>query len=231
MRKYFLSLALLATTVSFAQRPQNPTPSPTPGTPGTGAPTLTGIPGFGGGAAPRTAPRPYKEVITEKAVTKKGLFTVHKVDDKYYFEIADSILGREILSVVRFIKVPAGAGYGGSMANGRGQMISFEKGPSNTIFLRTVTLVNTADKDQDINKAVDLSNLNAIANAFPIAAFNKDSSGVIIDVTDFFKGDNQAVSISPNTKRGLNLGMLAADRSFITKISTFPINTEIKSVK
>ncbi|HQR92204.1 MAG: zinc-dependent metalloprotease [Bacteroidetes bacterium 24-39-8] len=230
MRRYFLSLALLATTVSFAQRPQNPTPSPAPGTPGTGAPAITGIPGFGG-AAPRTAPRPYNDVITGKAITKKGLFTVHKIDEKYYFEIADSILGREILSVVRFVKVPAGAGYGGSMANGRGQMIRFEKGPSNTIFLRTVTLVNTSDKDQDINKAVDLSNLNAIANAFPIAAFSKDSSGVVIDVTDFFKGDNQAVSISPSTKRGLNLGILSADRSFINKISTYPINTEIKSVK
>ncbi len=226
---------VLAVGLFAQQRPQNPTPqgpttpAPTTQTPVNGATPPAGFGNFG--AAQRQGPRAYKDVITDKAVSKKGLFTVHKVDEKYYFEIADSIFGREILSVVRFIKVPAGAGYGGSMANGRGQMISFEKGPSNTIFLRTVTLVNTADKDQDINKAVDLSNLNAIANAFPIAAFSKDSSGVVIDVTDFFKGDNQSVSISPNTKRGLNLGILAADRSFITKISTYPINTEIKSVK
>ncbi|MEL4419679.1 DUF5117 domain-containing protein, partial [Shewanella algae] len=49
--------------------------------------------------------------------------------------------------------------------------------------------------------------------------------------TDFFKGDNQAVSISSNTKRALNLSVLAQDRSFITKINTFPINTEIKTIK
>ena len=237
MRKIALTAGSIAMAllIQAQQRPQTPSPTPTPG-PGTPAgssqnPTLNmpNLQNFLGNQ--RQGPRAYKDVITEKAVTKKGLFTVHKVEDKYYFEIADSIFGREILSVVRLIKVPAGAGYGGSMANGRGQMISFEKGPSNTVFLRTVTLVNTAEKDQDINKAVDLSNLNAIAQAFPIAAFNKDSSGVIIDVTDFFKGDNQAVSISSNTKRALNLSVLAQDRSFITKINTFPINTEIKTIK
>ena len=63
-----------------------------------------------GGAPGATGPRPYKEVITDKAITKKGLFTVHKVDDRYYFEIADSVLGREILAVTRFVKVPGNIG-------------------------------------------------------------------------------------------------------------------------
>ncbi|OYU54202.1 MAG: zinc-dependent metalloprotease [Chitinophagaceae bacterium BSSC1] len=229
MRRYFLALALTATTVSFAQRPQTPTPSPTPGTPGTGAPTLTGIPGFGGAGAARTAPRPYKDVITEKAITKKGLFTVHKIEDKYYFEIADSILGREILAVSRFAKVPAGAGYGGEIANQ--QTVAFEKGPSNTVLLRTITLVNTADANQEIYKAVTNSNVNAIAAAFPIAAFSKDSTGVVIEVTDLFKGDNQALGINPRFKTQYRLTALASDRTFISKISTYPINTEIRTVK
>ncbi|HUS00088.1 MAG TPA: DUF5118 domain-containing protein, partial [Chitinophagaceae bacterium] len=43
------------------------------------------------------APRPYKEIITEKAITWSGFFKVHKVDDKYYFEIPDNMLGRDIL--------------------------------------------------------------------------------------------------------------------------------------
>jgi hypothetical protein len=28
----------------------------------------------------------YEEVITSKAVTRKGLFTVHKVDDKWFLK-------------------------------------------------------------------------------------------------------------------------------------------------
>lgn len=227
----FAATSLLCLHLTAQQRPQNPTPTPAPSAPAPGAatPNLANFGGFG--ATQRTSPRPFKDVITDKAQTKKGLFTVHKVDEKYYFEMPDSLFGREILSVVRFAKVPAGAGYGGEMANEQGQTLMFEKGPNNTIFLRTVTLVNTAEKETEISKAVALSNLNAISAAFPIAAFGKDSSSVVFDVSDFFKGDNQAVSISPNTKRRYSLNSLAQDRSFVAKITTYPINTEIRTVK
>ena len=50
--------------------------------------------------APKTGPKPYKEVITDKAKTSKGLFTVHKVEDKYYFEIPDSLLGRDVMMLL-----------------------------------------------------------------------------------------------------------------------------------
>ncbi|MFX5825215.1 DUF5117 domain-containing protein, partial [Acinetobacter baumannii] len=43
--------------------------------------------------------------------------------------------------------------------------------------------------------------------------------------------DNQSVSINPAIKRRYGLTALAQDRSFISKISTYPINTEIRSVK
>lgn len=99
------------------------------------------------------------------------------------------------------------------------------------MFLRTVTLVNKAEENQDIYKAVTNSNLNAIASAFPVASLGKDSTGVVIDVSAFFSGDNQAVSINPNIKRRYNLTALAQDRSYISKISTYPINTEIVTVK
>lgn len=185
------------------------------------------------GAAARQTPRPYREVITDKAISKKGMFTVHKVDDKYYFEIPNSMLGKEILAVTRYIKVPTNSGgrgaYGGEVANQ--QSLVFEKGPSNNIFLRVVTLVNAADPKDEIYKAVNNSNLNAITAAFPVAALSKDSSGTVIEVTDFFKGDNQVVSLNSGVKRSLSLGQIATDRSYIQKISAYPINIEIRTVK
>jgi len=53
------------------------------------------------GQRPTTGPRPYKEIITDKAITKNGFFKVHKVEDKYYFEIPNDLLWRDILVVNR----------------------------------------------------------------------------------------------------------------------------------
>ena len=39
------------------------------------------------GNAQLSAPQRYNYLIGPNAVTRKGLFTVHKVDDNYYFEI------------------------------------------------------------------------------------------------------------------------------------------------
>ena len=225
MKKKLLFVALLASTLVVVAQQRDSLPGlPIRGNLGAAAGNL----GLGGTAKP--GPKPYKEIITDKAITKKGLFTVHKVDEKYYFEIADSILDREILAVTRFSKVAGGGGkYGGEQVNK--QSLKFEKGPAHIIFVRVVALISTADSATSISKAVKNSYLDPIAAALGIAAYGKDSASVVIEVTDFFKGDNQIVSLDPQAKRFFSLGMLAADRSYIQSINTFPINTEIRTVK
>ena len=39
----------------------------------------------------------YDDIITKDAITDKGLFDVHKVDENYFYEIPDSLFGREML--------------------------------------------------------------------------------------------------------------------------------------
>ena len=73
------------------QPPPTPASAPTP--PAAGMPSMPPM------GAPKTGPKPYKEVITAKAKSSKGLFTVHKVDDKFYFEINESLFGRQIPSI------------------------------------------------------------------------------------------------------------------------------------
>ena len=181
-------------------------------------------------SASKKGPKPYAKVITDKAITKKGLFTVHKVEDKWYFEIPDSILNREMMVTTRFSKMAGGGGtYAGEEDNS--QTILWEKGPDNKVFLRSVTTISMADSTNEIYKAVTNSNINPIAWAFEIAALGKDSSSVVIDVTDFFKGDNQPISVSPYTKKRYNLSGQVSDRSFISGINTYPINTEVKVVR
>ncbi len=225
MRKLMMLFAVAGLLAGCASRKKSKTPVPPATTKVATGDTARRLPPQKIGA-----PKPYKEVITDKAITKKGLFTVHKVDEKWYFEIPDSLLNREIIAITRYSKVPGGADvYGGELANQ--QTIAWEKGPNNNIFLRVITTINVADSTNQIYKAVVNSNVNPIAAAFDIKAFGKDSTSVIIEVTDFFRGDNQVVSVNPFDKRAYNLSGLISDRSFIASINSYPINTEVKTVK
>ena len=43
-------------------------------------------------------PQAYNKVITKDAKSKQGLFTVHEVKEKYYYEIPKTELNREFFS-------------------------------------------------------------------------------------------------------------------------------------
>ena len=180
--------------------------------------------------AASTGPKPYKEVITDKAVTRSGFFKVHKVEDKYFFEIPDNLLIRDILVVNRLSKTQAGQGYGGDQIGQN--VVRFEKGPNNKIFLRTVSYgVYAKDSTSDMFSSVSNSNVQPIAAAFDIKAFSKDSMGSVIDITDFINGENDVLFFSSAAKSGLRLGGLQADKSYIVSVKPYPINIEIKTEK
>lgn len=180
-------------------------------------------------AKPAGDPKPYRQVITGKAKTQKGLFTVHKIGNDYFFEVPDSIIGRDFMAVTRIAKTPTGAGYGGEEENR--QVLRWERGPNNKLFLRAVLTINTSsDESKPITQAVSNSNVQPIAAAFDIKAIRKDTS-LVINVSDFFKGDNQLISLDPRTKRSFSLTAIQADRSYVQGIKSFPINTEVRMVK
>lgn len=182
-----------------------------------------------------SGPKPYKDVITAKATTDQGFFNVHKVEDKYFFEIPDSLLGRDILVVNRISKAAAGMrngfyGYAGDEA-GR-NVIRFEKGPGNKLFLRTVSFAEySKDSTSPMFTAVNKSNVQPIAASFEIKALSQDSAGTVIDVTDYISGDNDVLFFSSSLKSALRIGSQQADKSYIVGIRSFPINIEIATVK
>jgi len=180
-------------------------------------------------ATAATGPKAYRDVITAKAQTSRGLFTAHKVEEKQYFELADTLIGREFMAITRIAKAPTGAGYGGELANR--QVLRWERGPDNKVFLRVISYINVgSDTLQPIAQAVRNSNVEPIAAAFDIKAIRKDTS-VVIEVTDFFKSENQVVSLDPQTKTRYRLTTPASDRSYIQRIRSYPINTEVRVVK
>lgn len=209
---------LLTSSVALAQQPT--TPSTT---------TATSTSAAAGAKKDPSGPKPYKDVIPATAQSSRGLFTAHKVDEKYFFEIPDTLIGREFMAITRISKAPTGAGYGGEIANR--QVLRWERGPEKKLFLRVVSYQNVgADTLQPIYQAVRNSNMEPIAAAFDLKAIRKDTS-VVIEVTDFFKSDNQVVSLDPSTKTRYRLTTQAADRSYIQRIRSYPINTEVRVVK
>jgi hypothetical protein len=185
---------------------------------------------------PTNGPKPYKEVITSKAVSDAGLFWVHKVEDKYYFEIPDSLFNRDILVVNRISKAAAGMRIGGFFGYGGDQIgqnvITFEKGPNNKVFLRNISFAEYAkDSTSPMFTAVNNSNVQPIAAAFDIKAYGRDSTGAVIDVTDYINGDNDVLHFSSNLKTTLRFAAIQTDKSYIVNVRSYPINIEIRTVK
>jgi len=220
------SVVALQAQVPRSQQPQGQRPMPTPSLMQTGG--------------QRSAPKPYSEVITEKARTKQGLFTVHKVEDHYYFEIPDSILGRDILMESRLSKAGTDMRSGGSFAGYAGDqlnlsVIRFEKGPENRIFLRDLSYSErSGDSTQPMFTAVMNSNIQPIAASFDVKAYHYDSAttqrSTVIELTDVMNSDNDMFFFG-SSKSAFRIGNYQADKSYIVGVKTFPINTEIRTVK
>ena len=180
-------------------------------------------------------PKPYKKVIDSSAVTQKGLIDVHKIDNKYLFEIPDAVLGSEMMTITRYSKTPAGGGiFGGEEINR--QVVRWEKGLNNNILLRSITyVIMSPDEDKPLAQAVKNSTSDPIIGNYDVLAYKKDEAGKItgyvVDLATTFDADVQTFSLDPIKKQMLNIQAFQKDKSFLSKVSSYPINTEIRSVK
>jgi Met-zincin/Domain of unknown function (DUF5117) len=111
-------------------------------------------------------------------------------------------------------------------------VIRFERGPNNKIFIRAISFAEfSKDSTSPMFTAVKNSNVQPIVSSFDIKALGKDSSSVVIDITDFISGDNDVLYFNGNYKSALKVGGMQADKSYIVAVKSFPINLEIKTVK
>ena len=181
-------------------------------------------------------PKPYNKVIDTTAVTQKGLIDVHKMGEKYLFEISDSLIGKEIMTITRYSKTPAGGGiFGGEEVNR--QVVRFEKGQNNTILLRSITyVIMTPDENKPITQSVKNSSADPIIGIYDILAYKKDKSGKenvasVIDMSPSFDSDIQTFSLNSINKQLLSIQAFQKDKSFIQFVKSFPINTEVRTTK
>ncbi len=213
-----------APTPAPSTRPTTQAPTtPTPGAPG--APTIGNPTAGQGGGTPAGAngdptPRPYANVITPRARTRKGLFSTHVLGSRLYFEIPAKEMGKDMMLVASLKGTPAGIGIRGTLGNNA--LLRFER-KDNRVLVRAVNYRNvSSDTANRINRAMPIIQYYPVIAAFNIEAYGQDSAAVI-DVTRMFTGGvqeltafGQRVAVDPT-------------RSFIERAVAFTNNVEVEA--
>ena len=164
--------------------------------------------------------KPYKEVITADAKTQDGVFKVHQVDDKIYWEIPQSLLGRDFLWQTEVAQLPQQLGFIGQPLGYR--VVRFER-HDKKIFMRAPSYAMRSEGGGPIKEGVDAASLPPIVSSFNIETEGENKSAVI-DVTGVFVFDQFEFAA------GQRLGAAGIDpnRSYVDRVTAFPTNIETR---
>ena len=161
-------------------------------------------------------------------VDRPGMFNVKKKDKDWFFEIPDSLIGKDILVTTRFISTPTNPSmFGGEQINE--QTVYFETVNKEKMIMRVHLLINAADTSNVISRAVTVSNANPIMAQFKIESH--ENGYYKLRMNDFLQEDNPITGMSQGMKRGFNLGQYLGQFTNIEDIKSFPTNTEVRMTK
>lgn len=172
-----------------------------------------------------------------KPDTKKqeGMFNVYVQNNRYYVEVPDNLLGRDILVFISMIRGAAQdqgmrgmQGYAGDQLSSK--VIRFAKGPNDRLYILEPNFSTAlpTDKNSEIYEAIHASNMMPIAEGLDVKA--KGENSVLVDFTDLYKADHTYFSLK-SVDEPLKLGAYQADKSYPTTISVFPENVIFRSVR
>ena len=172
--------------------------------------------------------QPYNKVITKEAKSDPGLFTIHKIDETYFYEIPDSLFEREMLMVTRIAKTASGLGFGGGKQDE--QVLRWQK-KDKRVLLRMVSHNVVANDSLPVYEAVVNSNFEPVLFSFPIKAIGKDSITTVIEVTDLFMKDVKPFGLPERSRKTYKITRLDTDLSYIESLRSYPLNIESRHVK
>jgi len=182
-----------------------------------------------GGQAAAPAPRPYERVITAEAKTKRGLFNVHRVGERLYFEIPRRELKKDQLLIGRYAKAAApegGRGGGNPTAYAGDQFtertLRWEVMGNRVILRGPEFAITSSDTTSSVLRAVENANYAAVIATFNVEAWAPDSAPVI-DVTRLFTTAIPEIQAIPGT--------IDASRSFVERHLAFPDNIGIEATQ
>ncbi|MBE9599578.1 zinc-dependent metalloprotease [Pedobacter sp. MC2016-24] len=163
----------------------------------------------------------------------KGMFNVIVQDDKYFIEIPDQLLGRDILTSITIISGSAQRkrnpamrfGFAGDAVNDR--VIRFNKGINGKMNLIAPEFAMETDTMSMYFNALKAKLVPSLL-AFDIVATGNASS--VIDITSLFAGDNDLFSLKGAAVE-LKLGAFEPQKSKVLGVSAFENNVIFRSIK
>lgn len=153
---------------------------------------------------------------------------MHTLKEDFFYEIPDSLFGREMLMVTRIAKTATNIGFGGGKTNT--QVLRWEKKPTK-VLLRVVSHQIFAADSLPIYEAVVNSNFEPVLFSFDIRAIGKDSTSTVIEVNKLFETDVKPLGMPNHYRDRYKITTMDKERSYIEAIKSFPLNIESRHVK
>src|SRR5882757_10921411 len=168
--------------------------------------------------------KPYNQVITAGAVTDSGVFTVHRIGEKLFYEIPKAMFGREFLLVADQRGTIRGVRYAGEEISNR--IVEWER-MGNKVFLRIVSYAMRADSTHPVARAVRLSNIAPIIMSFDVAAWHLPDSNAVVESTKLFTTDVAEL----NLRQSMRVRRMDPARSVVERARSFPRNVEVSALQ
>ena len=175
------------------------------------------------------------DFIKPAAKRHAGMVNIYEQNDRYFMEVPDKLLGRDLLVFVSLIRGSAQEnrssrdmyGFGGDALFNK--VIRFDKGGKDKLFLQEPIFSTVMpDSTSEMYGALQASNMTPIVEGFDVKA--KTDTSVLVDITDMYKSDHSYFSLK-GASNMLNLGAYQADKSYPTTVSTYANNVIFRSVR
>lgn len=170
----------------------------------------------------------YGDIITDEARTDDGLFKVHLIGEKVYYEIPNNLLDVDLLWISRISgRSEDLSPYINAGSKTSEQIVQWQRKGSR-ILLRGISYNSVADESLPIAQSVKYNNFEPIIQAFKIETMNEDSTAVVIEVSSLFTKDVPVFSgLDSRLRTQYKVRNLDAARSFIDTVRSYPINIEV----
>ncbi len=174
-----------------------------------------------------------KTFIKPNAVAYKGVFNIYQQDDKYFLELQDSLLNRDVLAMIVINKGSAQLardsrkrfGFAGDVVHEA--VFKFNKSTKGAVNMEQSQFYNAPKTNSIFYAGIVNKPAQIIMSFTPVA---KDADAVLIDITAAINADMPVLSLS-GAKEELGLGTYQANLSKLLNVAVYKNNLVFRSLR